>query len=424
MKQDKKGVETYVKLALPEQWFLGADEELHDYVKNHVAQYGVMPDRKTLLNDLDISLPKTQEPPEYYADHLRKRYMQQIMKKNMLKAEKSLKEKDPDKAMSVFEKMFMDMTLTKHSAEIVDFKSQAYDIIHQDQVQKKLNPDYQGITSGWNYLDERMGGLVGGDLMSVVGRPAAGKTYLLLRMAHHAWKTGKIPMLFSMEMKPLPLMHRIVAMHTGVPVTKLKNAKLTTKMYKTKVKGVLQSVMDSNMPPFYIIDGNLAASVADIKMLARQLKPDSIYVDGAYLVSPKDAWVSAQPGAKIKDTCEGLKQEVAGDLNLPVTASYQLNRDQTKHKSKGNKNKTMQDEIQATGLEHIAGGDAIGQISSIVLGLFQEDSVETLIQKHVALLKGRSGESGGFDINWIFDNPPYMDFDQIEEENLEDLQFT
>jgi hypothetical protein len=54
------------------------------------------------------------------------------------------------------------------------------------------------------------------------------------------------------------------------------------------------------------------------------------------------------------------------------------------------------------GLEDIGYSDAIGQLSSVVLGLFDHESPETMHQKLMRLLKGRSGETGEFHINWNF----------------------
>jgi len=48
--------------------------------------------------------------------------------------------------------------------------------------------------------------------LAIVGRPAAGKTYKVLYMAHNAWwEQKKKPLVVSMEMKPLPLIQRIAA---------------------------------------------------------------------------------------------------------------------------------------------------------------------------------------------------------------------
>ena len=50
-----------------------------------------------------------------------------------------------------------------------------------------------------------------------------------------------------------------------------------------------------------------------------------------------------------------------------------------------------------------------------MLGLFEDDTVETLKQRKVRVLKGRSGETGAFTTKFKFDT---MDFSQVEEMNV------
>ncbi len=113
---------------------------------------------------------------------------------------------------------------------------------------------------------------------------------------------------------------------------------------------------------------------------------------------------------KIKDTCEGMKKRVASRYNIPTVLSYQFNREATKLSKK-----------EQTGLEHISGSDAIGQICSIVLGLFQGDEKsDQLNKKDVMVIKGREGEQGQFPINWQFNNFPAMNFTEITSKEIEE----
>jgi len=249
-------------------------------------------------------------------------------------------------------------------------------------------------------------GLQGGDILSIVGRPAAGKTYKMLQIAKHVWWTQKkIPMFVSMEIKPLPLIQRVAAMHSKVSITKLKHASLSTKSWG-KLKTDL-SELHEYKTPFWIVDGNLTSTVADIMMLCRQLHPDVLFIDGGYLLR-HPSWRLSR-WEKIAENIEMIKEQIAGEMNIPVVISYQFSRESSGKQDDG------------TGIEHIAGADVIGQISSIVLGLFEPDSVETLQHRHIEVLKGRSGEIGGFDINWIFDDWPFMDFNQKADESKTEL---
>lgn len=231
----------------------------------------------------------------------------------------------------------------------------------------------------------------------------SGKTYLTLNAAMYAWKVQKkIPLFVSMEVSPQALLNRIIAMYTNTYVTDVKKATISTKK-KNEIVSSLEGLQD--MPKFWIIDGNLSSTVSDIESWVGELKPDLVVVDGAYLIESENKW-NTSFHEKIKQSCEGMKKRVAAKYDIPTILSYQFNRDATK----------LKDDEQAS-LEHIGGSDAIGQISSIVLGLFDgDDKGTTQKRKTISVLKGREGEQGTFDIHWVFSDYPSMCFDEITKE--------
>jgi replicative DNA helicase len=254
------------------------------------------------------------------------------------------------------------------------------------------------------------GGLGAGDLLSIVGRPGMGKTYLMMHGANHAWLSGHTPLFISMEMKPLLVMQRAAAMLARLPITGIKHAALETHQ-QAKLQNYLIKNKQAKVP-YWIVDGALTATVDDILLLAAQLNPSAVFIDGAYLLRTKQRMPRWE---KLTENAERIKGEIAEGLGVPTVISYQLNRE-SKKKGKG----------EPVGLEHIAYTDAIGQLSSIVLAQTEEESVETLIRKRVEIAKGRSGEQGHFNINWKFDQgPDYMNFDEIlpppKEEEQQDL---
>lgn len=223
--------------------------------------------------------------------------------------------------------------------------------------------------------------------------------------APHAWEAqGIVPMFVSMEMNTLVCQQRLAAMNAHVPMTKLKTGGLTTKGLG-KLKAALSGVAKKDKP-FWIVDGNLTATVEDVWMLAEQLKPGVIYIDGAYLLKhPRER----DRFKRVAENADLIKTTLAKER--PVVCSWQFAREAAKKAKKKNEN---------VGLEDIGYTDAIGQVSSLVMGLFEEESVETLQSRRIEILKGRNGEVGSFSTRWDFVK---MDFQEIAEENLEDLQF-
>jgi replicative DNA helicase len=259
-----------------------------------------------------------------------------------------------------------------------------------------------------------------GEIVSYIGRPQAGKSWLTLYGALHNFKRKLDPgvkrrnvLFVSMEMMTVPILQRLSSMYTGCPISDLKSGFSSDTYLKFDMTLEFMSKEENRM---YVVDGNLAASVEDIYSLADSLNCSTIYVDGAYLLRHKN--IKLDRFTRAAENIELMKRYTT-DLGMVTFSSWQFNREATKKKGKGNED---------AGLEDIGYSDAIGQISSVVLGLFIDDSAESVGKRNVRVLKGRNGEVGQFSINWDFKK---MNFDQvdppvgekIEEGGQDELQF-
>ena len=110
---------------------------------------------------------------------------------------------------------------------------------------------------------------------------------------------------------------------------------------------------------------------------------------------------------RVAENMDLLKKNIASIA--PTVCSWQFAKTATKKKKD-----------EDPDLEDIGYSDAIPQHSSLVLGLFEADSVETLKQRRVKVLKGRSGETGEFLTYFRFDT---MDFSEVAETSVDHLQF-
>ncbi|MGW8177427.1 MAG: DnaB-like helicase C-terminal domain-containing protein [bacterium] len=415
------GVEEFVHLRLEDWMFTPTELPVYEYVTSHLSKFGALPALTTIHKHTGVEISDPPEPPSYYRQEVYNRYLYYSLKKAMLEANEALKDKDPRKALSTLIDKTTELYTSGQGYELVDFAAEGGDLISTEYETKKLLGGQYGIQTGWQSLDYMTGGLQGGDVLTIVGRPSTGKTYLGLYIGHHVWAVQKkVPLIVSMEMKAIPILQRIAAIETKVPTSWIKHGEIPTldigsgnqeKKFFKHLSG-----LKSGSVPLWVADGNLASTARDITLLARKLHPDVLILDGGYLVTSTNArWKAGWE--KIKEVVEELKRDASNKLNIPVVISYQFNREALKDKKK---NESYEDEI---GLEHIAGGDAIGQISSIVLGVFG-DAIEGLVKKKIRLLKGRSGERGEFWINWRFEAPPCMDFSEIPKvEQDADLQY-
>jgi hypothetical protein len=316
----------------------------------------------------------------------------------------------------------MKLAHQQHLTKIVDFR-EAYSLIMPEYA-KQLNQDSgDGFYTGWPTLDNATGGIRKGDLFSIVGRPGLGKTWAALYAAMFGWdaaaklikaaKVAKIElpqiipqsrMFVSMEMQTLPIVQRLAAMHGHVNPTWLKNAGLPSTSLK-KLKDDLVEIKGYHAP-FWVVDGNLTAMVEDIWMLARQLKPDAIIIDGGYLLqhpTERDRF------RRVAENCNLIKKTLAP--LAPTMVTWQFAKTAAKKQTKKG---------EKVGLDDIGYTDAIAQDSSIVAGLFEEESVETLQSRLFDILKGRWGEAGRFRTKWDFVN---CSFEEIVDTKPEELSF-
>lgn len=381
--------------------FTEAEKEVYDFIINHAGKYAVLPMKETVEAEVGCTFSPAIEPFDYYATKVDERWLQNNINRMMKDVQTLLQDKKPIDAADLLINSISDLSLMRHGKSIIDFRH-VKDMVQAAYQEKQKYHMGKGVHTGWSYLDDMMGGMEPGDLITIIGRPEAGKTLLLLYMARSAWRTqGKVPLIVSPEMKPLKLIQRLSAMEAKKNLTGLQTATYSTKTYKTVLECL--ETLNGVEYPFYIVDGTDFRTAEDAYLLVRQLHPDCLYYDGAYLMRTKDGKMSKWD--RIAQSAESLKT-IASRCNIPAVASYQFNKLVMTTK-KGKKVMKQSDEI---GIDDIYGSDEIGQLSSVVLGMLQQNDVTTLKNREISVLKGRNGEVGKFLIHWDFQ---FMNFGQV-----------
>lgn len=401
--------EKYVRLRISDKLFREGEMDLFMMVNNHVMKFGKLPSLSTVEQyGLMDDVVDTDEPPEFYLQEVERRYLRDQLKQMLVSVTELLQEDEDEDAYTEVMNRMGDLVLDRNKNLLFDVR-EAWPIVKQSYNLAKLGGEEHVLKFGWPRLDRMTGGLGEGDMCSVVGRPATGKTFKLLYMARNSWKAGRKPLLVSLEMNAQIIMQRLSAMETQVNLTNLLKGQLSTASL-TKLKNKMLAAKNS-ATPFWVVDGNLTSTVDDVIMLAKQLGSTDVYIDAAYLLKHKDKRISKWD--RMSENAESIKKNLAQGCEIPVVASYQFSKDSKKKaKEKGTK--------ADMGMEDIYGSDAIAQLSTVVLGLMEKDSIETQLQRLVKVLKGRNGETGQFPIHWDFN---LMDFSQVlEAEDYEYLQ--
>jgi replicative DNA helicase len=400
MCQSGTALNWYQAKIIPEM-FKPGELPAYEWVREFISKHHTLPSVETLGNMFpDIVQFSTPEPPSYYVEHLENRLYYEKLNSSISQAHQHLKAEpgNPKPAVAMLQETLAFIKSQEYRVKLVNLVTEGPQMVLM-AYHNLMNVENVG-QFGWDYLDSSTGGMMPGDVVTFIGRPAAGKTWKVLYTAHHNWKTLKRrPLVVSMEMSPLPLIQRIVAMNAGTNISQLKLGGYSSQTYKKFAASLLTIAQAEN--PMYVVDGNLAASVEDIFTLAVQLKCDQVYIDGAYLCRHPNKRLDRY--TRVAENAELIKQSTS-NASMPTVASYQFSRTATKDKKKGDNTATLDD---------IAYSDVIGQVSTISLGLFQDDSVETIEGRVIRVLKGRNGEVGQFKIHWDFNT---MDFSQMSDD--------
>ncbi len=386
-------LEAYLAHGETSHLFNSGEKLAFEYISKHVLQYGALPQLETIELHSDAELEKPPEPALYYLEHLKQRYMDLGLRNSVADATKLLKGdgKDPRAAVALMFEACVDMLRTEKSAHLFDFRDALTPVMTEHTA--KLIGSNVGIDLGWPYLDHMVGGIRKGDLVSYVGRPQKGKTWMMLFSALHAWgKQGKTVLFCTFEMEGRLIRERLASMYAHVPAMNLKLGKLTTDDSKKMIARLTTAKQAKN--PLWIMDAGMATTVPELLAITRSLKPDVIYLDGAYLIQHENTRLDRF--RKIDAVADQIKTIICP--LAPTLASWQYSRAAAKKKK---------DEPVTP--EDIYGSDVIFMVSSILIGIFQADTPETIHRKLLQIQKGRGGEKGEFEVGWDFMN---MDFSQ------------
>lgn len=416
----------WVNARLNPDLFVGAEQGMYAWVDDHFRAHHKLPHLSTFAEKFpEVANAVVVEPASYYLDKVEKRFGYNLVRqyaeqaKDALNPQKGGSEDAVDKAFEAIAEAQMRWKRQKYGRKMLDFKADGPALVGAAYV-AQVTGAIPKVGFGWPYLDHVCGGgMEGGDLVSIIGRPAAGKSYLSMRacLINSFVADNPIDSLFvSMEMSTLLCAQRAAAMYTGTPIGQLKAAQFSSITLK-KFTESLQKV-PSEKGNFYAVDGNLAATPEDVYDLAAALGVRLVVIDGAYMLRNRNLRLDRY--TKVAENAETCKHATS-DLKIPTLASWQFAKTAVT-KNKGGKGEKSGGKKEEAGLEDIGYSDTIAQLSSIVCALDQPDSVETLEQREVRLMKGRNGEIGRWKIRWDFNR---MDFSEVpkDEQTQKPMEF-
>ena len=182
-----------------------------------------------------------------------------------------------------------------------------------------------GVATNLADLDKVLNGLQKSDLILLAARPSMGKTALALNIAANAAKTGKVVMLFSLEMSKIQLGNRLLSTASQVDSQRLNTGDLTDADMTALINAINEM---SSMKLF--IDDTAGMTLLEMRSKVRRLKYeyglDLIVIDYLQLMQGGRSRLSEQNRQQeISEISRNLKA-LAREMDVPILALSQLSR--------------------------------------------------------------------------------------------------
>jgi len=215
-----------------------------------------------------------------------------------------------------------------------------------------------GVPTGFDKLDLLTAGFQPSDLIIIAGRPSMGKTSIALNMAYSAACSGVPVGVFSLEMSAEQISMKFLATESQISFSRIRTGSVTEQEWKK----LSESTFKFAELPIYVDDVS-AINILDLRGRARRLIKDHnvgiIFIDYLQLIRAKDDG-NRKREQEISEITRFLKA-LAKELNIPVVALSQLNREVEKRHDK----RPQLSDLRESG--------AIEQDADVILFLYRDE---------------------------------------------------
>lgn len=255
-----------------------------------------------------------------------------------------------------------------------------------------------GVPTGWAHVDAATGGMRGGELWIVAGRPAMGKSVFAMQTAMTAAVAGKSVHVATLEMTAEETLRRMIAAESRVPFAKVRNAGEIDPEDWPRITDATARLAGAKLSLDDAAYG-LEEICARVRQRAMAEGLDLVVIDYlGYIALPKaDSYALA-----IQDGTRTLKR-LAKELQVPVMLVAQLNREVGSRSS----HRPVLTDLRDSG--------AIEQDADVVILLHRDDyyapECETAGFAEAIIAKQRNGQTRSLAMRHRFD---VMRFEEAE----------
>lgn len=188
-----------------------------------------------------------------------------------------------------------------------------------------------GVQTGYPGIDARLLGLRGGQMIVIGARPGVGKTSFALNLCVNAAASGASVAFFSLEMSKMEIAQRLLSAQARIGLMDVRSANIRDNQWPQ----ILEATKDLSQLDI-MIDDTPGTTVTEIRAKARRMlhgkEKGIVIIDYLQLLSPPASRHRADSRAtEVSEMSRGIKI-MAKDLDVPVVALSQLNRQVTDRK--------------------------------------------------------------------------------------------
>jgi len=246
---------------------------------------------------------------------------------------------------------------------------------------------YTGLPTGFRDVDGLTSGLQAGNLIVLAARPGVGKSSFATNLARNVSVGGAPAAIFSLEMSRWEIGMRLLCAEAKVPWDRIRNKRVGPEDWSR----IVQAAEVLHDAPLTIVDsGNV--TLVDIRAKARRMRTrrqglSLIIVDYLQLMAHHRRVDNRQQ--EIAEISRGLKL-LAKELDIPVIAVSQLNRDPERRQDK----RPQLSDLRESG--------AIEQDADVVMFIHRDDAdpmkkgaADLIVAKH------RNGPTGTIPLTFL-----------------------
>lgn len=380
-------------------------QEEYAYIMEHVRDYGNVPDIETFVSKFqDFDIVNVSESTEYLVNTFREEHLYSKSVPVLTKMSELL-QTDSYKAVDYLKSKIPELKVENRKRGIDIIKNAKSRL--EEWEETKNNKDAHFLPTGFQELDEEMGGLhMGEELLVLFARTGQGKSWVAIKMLEHIWKVIKKPVgIMEPEMSANKTGYRFDTLHKNISSKALYRGediqgydKYISRLTHTDVPFIVSHPSDFEKK----------VTVSKLRQWVEDNDFCVLCVDGISYLEDERKQRGDNKTTQLTNISEDLMQ-LSIDLKIPVLVVVQSNRQGTE-----------QEDLQ---LENIRDSDGIAYNASIVISIQQK---ETGLQ-----LKSNKVRNGRNNIKLLykwdadhgtFENIPQPEKGKEDEEKAENLR--